>query len=561
MAIVLAALAGLTLPDLARPLDPDLQPTDEPMPPVVAGAFHVHTDRAGGSGTADEIAEAASRAGLSFVIVTDHGDGTRAPDPPRYHGDVLILDGVEISTTAGHYVAVGQRQAPYPLGGEPRDVVEDVARLDGFGVLAHPGSPKPMLRWQDWTVEADGLEWLNADSAWRDERWYRLGLSLLHYPIRAPETIASLFDRPVETLLRWDTLTQRRRVVALAGSDAHGAVALPFGTDVRVPPIAVPSYEQVFRTFAIRVQLDEIWTGDSTADAAALLEALREGRTYTAIDALATPGLFHFSARAGSIVAQAGGTLPVSDQTTVRVRAAMPRGAEIRLYENGGLAHWSQGPELRYEAVGRRGVFRAEVVVPATSGRSRVPWIVSNPIYVGMPAADILAARAAAGVRSVALFSDQADTAGWAVEHDTESVAAAESTQALDGRELALRYALSGGDESPFAALVRPEVGAFARLRFTVRGDRPQRISVQIRAGDRVRDLRWQRSVYVGTEPRAVSVRLQDMRPVQPRTTLPPQLDDGAALLFVVDSMNTPPATAGVVWLDDVRLEDASSSP
>jgi hypothetical protein len=86
---------------------------------VVVGAVHVHTQRSDGSGTPELVAKAAARAGLNFVIVTDHGDGTRTPDPPAYRFGVLCIDAVEISTSEGHYVALGIPRAPYPLGGEP----------------------------------------------------------------------------------------------------------------------------------------------------------------------------------------------------------------------------------------------------------------------------------------------------------------------------------------------------------------------------------------------------------------------------------------------------------
>ena len=41
------------------------------------------------------------------------------------HG-VLCIDGVEISTDDGHYVALGLGPTPYPLGGAAAAVVEDV---------------------------------------------------------------------------------------------------------------------------------------------------------------------------------------------------------------------------------------------------------------------------------------------------------------------------------------------------------------------------------------------------------------------------------------------------
>jgi len=172
---------------------------------TIAGLLHVHTNRSDGRSTPDEVAAAAARAGLKFLVFTDHGDGTRQPDPPAYRSGVLCLDGVEISTTGGHYVAVDMRASPYPLGGEPRDVVEDVRRLGGFGIAAHPDSPKSELRWRDWDAQIDGVELVNPDTSWRvwaaeagrdprvasDVRWRarrRVALALLDYAFRSPET-------------------------------------------------------------------------------------------------------------------------------------------------------------------------------------------------------------------------------------------------------------------------------------------------------------------------------------------------------------------------------------
>src|SRR5689334_18308358 len=161
---------------------------------TVPGIFHVHTNRSDGLGSPDDVAAAAAHAGLKFVVFADHGDATRTPDPPTYRSGVLCLDGVEISTNGGHYIAIDMPASPYPLGGEARDVVEDVRRLGGFGIVAHPDSPKAQLRWSDWTAPFDAVELLNPDSSWRiladrggiAPKW-RLLVALLHYPFRAPE--------------------------------------------------------------------------------------------------------------------------------------------------------------------------------------------------------------------------------------------------------------------------------------------------------------------------------------------------------------------------------------
>ena len=112
---------------------------------TVAGAFHVHSTRSDGSGDRDAIAKAAARAGLKFVVITDHGDATRAPDPPAYLDGVLCLDAVEISTNGGHLIALDMPQSPYPLGGESSAVVEDVVRLGGMPVAAHPEDRKSVV--------------------------------------------------------------------------------------------------------------------------------------------------------------------------------------------------------------------------------------------------------------------------------------------------------------------------------------------------------------------------------------------------------------------------------
>src|SRR5687767_5496223 len=110
-AIVLAVL-GLVVLAL---LPPAAKRTDSPPASVVRGAFHIHSNRSDGSGSVDAIAAAAARAGLQFIILTDHGDGTRPPDAPAYRDGVLTIDGVELNTTAGHYAAIGLPAAPYPI--------------------------------------------------------------------------------------------------------------------------------------------------------------------------------------------------------------------------------------------------------------------------------------------------------------------------------------------------------------------------------------------------------------------------------------------------------------
>ncbi len=191
---------------------------------TIAGAFHVHSVRSDGSGSRAEIAAAAARAGLQFVVITDHGDATRSPDPPAYIDGVLCIDAVEISSNGGHVVAFDMPAAPYPLGGEAAAVVEDIVRLGGMPVIAHPDSPKPELAWKAWSAPASGVEWLNLDSAWRDEPFGRLARIAVGSFFRPAPALAVTLTRPAELLAKWDRIASNRTVVGLAGHDAHGGL-------------------------------------------------------------------------------------------------------------------------------------------------------------------------------------------------------------------------------------------------------------------------------------------------------------------------------------------------
>jgi hypothetical protein len=145
ISVLAVALTGATLALLPPRA---IGPSSSSIPltwPTVRGAFHVHSQRSDGTGTIDEIAAAAARAGLQFVILTDHGD-RGAPEPPSYRSGVLCIDGVEISTQEGHYAAVDLGQTPYRLAGHADVVIDDVRRFGGFGFAAHPGPPQFGLR-------------------------------------------------------------------------------------------------------------------------------------------------------------------------------------------------------------------------------------------------------------------------------------------------------------------------------------------------------------------------------------------------------------------------------
>ena len=81
-------------------------------------------------------------------------------------------------------------------------------------------------------------------------------------------------------------------MVALAGIDAHGGIGsgMEEGGKRRPALGTIPSYEASFRTLTMRAMLDRSFTGDAAPDAKTLMTAVRSGRIFTMIDAIAAPG-------------------------------------------------------------------------------------------------------------------------------------------------------------------------------------------------------------------------------------------------------------------------------
>ena len=127
------------------------------------------------------------------------------------------------------------------------------------------------------------------------------------------------------------------------------------------------------------------------------------------------------------------------------------------------------------------------------------------------------------------------------------------------GAALALDYALgSGAPAGQYAALVaavgQGRLRRFTRVGFRGAADRPMRVWVQLRAP--ATGTRWVRSVVLDAQPRTVLVPFEEMTPVDGAPASIP-LADVDSILFVVDTVNTPPGRRGTLWIDDVRLERA----
>ena len=525
--------------------------TARPDDTTYRGVFHVHSTESDGGGTAEEIAEAARGADLDFVVLTDHGDGTN-PTPPRYIDDVLILAGVEISTNGGHYIALGMPQSPYPLGGDAKGVVEDVRRLGGFGVVAHPYSPREALRWQDFTLPVDAIEWINGDSQWRGAGVMPLLSASLHYWLRPVGSLNALLYRPIDTMNMWNAMASNRHVTGLAGVDAHARLATGSGEEGYTGGFVVrfPWYEDLFRLFGIYVSLDRTLTKNAEADSRSILASLKTGQFYSTVESQATSTNFiFFGTRTDGTTVKMGETTPGNQDLHLLASVGAPAGAVIHLLRNGTIAAESAGLQVAHtvSASSSAAVYRVEVYLSENHVRDGVPWLVSNPIFVGRSESE--------GPPTVPTDGGyELNPDAWRTEQHSDAEARLGSNDGI----VTFAYAL-GNSPGTYAAIAysleRSDIELDGFIDFVVSASKPMRISAQLRRGAS-RDYRWRHSFYVDQRARRIQLPIRDFASVGLTIGSGGAAADIDSLLFVADTVNHDRNASGELHISQLRIRD-----
>ncbi len=335
-------------------------------PRWVRGAFHVHTTRSDGRGTVEEVAAAAKAAGLDFVVLTDHNDFVARE--PLFVDGVLMVAGVEISTSQGHLAGFGMQ---HPLEGArqwmpPGEAVEMVGRAEGTAVLAHPVQQRNPWKDEASARLAPGFELYSADTFFRHAVRHPVSRLLpavgasLASPVHGVMLLVAPESEPATRLLE---LSREQPRVALCAHDAHG----------------LPSYEAVFASMAMYLppgQAPHPLPRDARAAAAQVTRALASGQALCAFRALGEPEGF---ALAGT--APEGREARVGDVLTVQL-PGLPDSGAVRVEVRGAGRLREDGMSVELT---EPGAVQVEVWVRAPGrffGTEWRPWIVPSPLRV-----------------------------------------------------------------------------------------------------------------------------------------------------------------------------------
>lgn len=431
------------------------------------GAAHVHSELSDGRASLEDIAEAAARAHVDFVLLADHGPPNRdAALIDETIGGVRFIGGSEVELPEGHLIVSDvDTLTRFKLPPYPPDAIADAREWGGFTVVAHPqDGARPWSYWEDDFLPG-GIEILNVTSQFRDYAAIEKLRSAWFFLFGSYELVGFM-TAPAGALDRWDELLERGPVWSFYATNAHGG--LPWSVSSPEAALPFPSYETVFSYVALGV--DREYEDDP-------MRAVRRGDFFSVIRAAGEPE--HFTFRAGEDL-PAGSFAPADTRLRVELDA---RDLSPRIVLKRAGETVSDTTESKLELEASAGVYRVEVYLddhPVLA--NDVPWILSNPIFVAKSyppvAVDELTCT------SIEPFaSDELR-----VEKDRESEGVIERTE--DGG-LKLWYRLSRATpENPdrwvaFALRKPLDFSDYRGILLEADAARPTRLWIELRAGER----------------------------------------------------------------------------
>jgi hypothetical protein len=245
------------------------------------GVVHVHTRGSHDSpGTLDEVIDAARSAGLEWVALTEHFEPGDLATSGRIRG-VTVLPGYELRAAGASLFAIGVSERPPDLR-DPIALVRRIHELGGIALVGHFEKSGLADAAAFARAAPDGIELVNLHALTRDRMGFVAWRGTF---LPTPRALRPLLRVPEPNLAAWERLPGPPSIVA--GVDAHAKFRLLGrlgGT--------LDRYRDIFRLLTTHVLARD-------AGAASILDALRAGRTYVALEGLAPVDTFRFEHRGG----------------------------------------------------------------------------------------------------------------------------------------------------------------------------------------------------------------------------------------------------------------------
>lgn len=355
------------------------------------GVLNVHSDLSVGSAPPSFVVTSAKLANLDFLLFTDLNVFNVPTTFESYHGNLLVF-------SAGKYSYLDSRLIYYSLKqesignnlGEAQVKLADLlsqkigANKESLTILTHPY--KAGYSWNgEFPTGLDGFELLNlkslANRAWEESKLSTIW-SLLIYPFNPRLAFLRLYTEPLDEIALLDKLSQQRKIVAFAGTEAS-ARAIPLANYF----IRFPSYKRSFEFISNHILLKSELTGSFNNDRTKVFNALKNGNFYISLDMLGDPKGFIATLEDGAKTFIMGSEVKFSKNMSLNISLpAKPKDFfEIAIYKNGEVVARINEPKTSYPITAPgtyRVVVRVSPMLPLPDAKKWITWIYSNPFYI-----------------------------------------------------------------------------------------------------------------------------------------------------------------------------------
>nr|WP_295902373.1 hypothetical protein [uncultured Bdellovibrio sp.] len=355
------------------------------------GVMNVHTDLSSGSATSSFVITSAKLANLDFLMFTDLNIFNMPTTFESYHGNLLVF-------SAGKYSYLDSRLIYYSLNqesignnlGDAQVKLADLlsqktgASKDTLTILTHPY--KAGYSWNGEIPSGlDGFELLNMKSlvnrAWEESKISTIW-SLAIYPFNPRLSFIRLYTEPTDEIALLDKLSQHRRIVVYAGTEASARV-IPLANYF----IRFPSYKRSFEFMSNHILLKSELTGSFNSDRVKVFNALKNGNFYMALDMLGDPKGFIATLEEENKSHLMGSAVKLSKNMSLKVSLpSKPKDFfEIIIFKNGEIVARINDPETVFP-ITQPGTYRVQVrvspMLPLPDAKKWITWIYTNPFYV-----------------------------------------------------------------------------------------------------------------------------------------------------------------------------------
>jgi hypothetical protein len=344
------------------------------------GVYHIHSNFSDGRGTLQEITRAARQLNLDFVILTDHGNpNILSLKSTTWMNDVLLIGGSELTLNSGHLATAGYPVPDFILPPEPQEAIADINQMGGFNFISHPFDDN--IPWTDWNIHGlTGIEVFNSYSSARRAGIFKLLFFPFQYAVNSKYALLNTLSYPVKNMAKWDSLNEKEKCFAIYCTDAHAQ--LPITKNFK---LHFPSYKSMFEIFQTYVKLENDLVKDPNQSASAVISAIKKGHFFNAVEAISPANGFE-----NYFIGSDGETSEMGDTTAVHrgkfiIRVPYDFETRVIVKKNGEPITEIKGnrkKNLEF-AITDPGIYRAEIFV-SQNRFSHVPWILTNPIFVGV---------------------------------------------------------------------------------------------------------------------------------------------------------------------------------